>query len=57
MIGQAGAGELTGREINANEERVVVRVILVPSLDLVAGLGEAPVADGQNQAALFGLGG
>jgi hypothetical protein len=29
---------------------------VVPSLNLVAGLGKAPVADGQNQAALFGMG-
>jgi hypothetical protein len=54
VVGEAGAGELPGREIDANAQGAIVGVFAVPGLDLAAGFGEAPVADREDEAALFG---
>ena len=56
VIGEAWTRELSCGEVDADEESAVVGIVVIPSLNLVAGLGKAPVADGQNQTALFGMG-
>ena len=54
VVGQTLARELAGGEIDADPQGAVAGIFAAPGLDLLACLGESPVADGQNQPAFFG---
>ena len=55
VVGQSLARKLARGEIDADAQSVIVCVIAVPGLDLPAGFGKSPVADGENHAAFFCL--
>ena len=54
VVGQPLAGKLTGGEVDADPQRTMARILAAPLLNLHAGFGESPVADGQDQAVLLG---
>src|ERR1039457_5788273 len=53
MVGQPLTRELARREVDANKQRVMRRIVEVPLLDLAADFTKSPVSDRQNQPALL----
>src|ERR1700730_5236384 len=56
MVRQALAEKLPGGQIHANTGRSVARVLPSPVLNLLAGFGQTPVADGENHPAFLSYG-
>src|ERR1019366_440534 len=53
MVGQPLTRELARREVDANKQRVMRRIVEAPLLDLAADFTKSPVSDRQNQPALL----
>lgn len=56
VVGESWTGELPRGKVHADAEGGIARIFAVPRLDLFAGFCKAPVADGLDDIAGFGVG-